>query len=331
MKRTGPVPGAPAEQPRRRRKVKETVGDTASVVELRVAKEDLGRIIGKQGRTAKSIHHSQRRGIARQSQGQSSTSSKSSNPGAAMEPPQWPPRPVAPPARDEPIVALGPIVNRHGIRGEVRLLPHNLDSETVEAAAALLLCWPDGRREPRRVRAARRHKRFVLLQLEGVDDATAAEALVGYCSAPRAALPPAEDDAFYHADLLGCAVVTTAGEALGTVCEMLVTGSNDVCVVRDAAREVLVPMVADVIAEVDVRRPAPASPARCPAGRRRAMRFHVVTLFPELFDSVIEATMLKKGRERGAIDFIFHDIRGNMPLTGTASPTTRPTAAAPAW
>ncbi len=35
--------------------VKETLGDTASVLELRVAKEDLGRVIGKQGRTAKSI------------------------------------------------------------------------------------------------------------------------------------------------------------------------------------------------------------------------------------------------------------------------------------
>ncbi len=35
--------------------VKETQGDTALVLELRVAKEDLGRIIGKQGRTAKSI------------------------------------------------------------------------------------------------------------------------------------------------------------------------------------------------------------------------------------------------------------------------------------
>jgi hypothetical protein len=35
--------------------VKETQGDTASVIELRVAIEDLGRIIGKQGRTAKSI------------------------------------------------------------------------------------------------------------------------------------------------------------------------------------------------------------------------------------------------------------------------------------
>jgi predicted RNA-binding protein YlqC (UPF0109 family) len=35
--------------------VKETEGETASVLELKVAKEDLGRIIGKQGRTAKSI------------------------------------------------------------------------------------------------------------------------------------------------------------------------------------------------------------------------------------------------------------------------------------
>ena len=35
--------------------VKETEGETASVLELRVAKEDLGRIIGKQGRTTKSI------------------------------------------------------------------------------------------------------------------------------------------------------------------------------------------------------------------------------------------------------------------------------------
>jgi len=35
--------------------VKETHGETASVLELRVAKDDVGRVIGKQGRTAKSI------------------------------------------------------------------------------------------------------------------------------------------------------------------------------------------------------------------------------------------------------------------------------------
>ncbi len=35
--------------------IKESESDGASVIEIRVAKEDLGRIIGKQGRTAKSI------------------------------------------------------------------------------------------------------------------------------------------------------------------------------------------------------------------------------------------------------------------------------------
>jgi predicted RNA-binding protein YlqC (UPF0109 family) len=33
----------------------ETTGEGGSVLQLKVAKEDLGRIIGKQGRTAKSI------------------------------------------------------------------------------------------------------------------------------------------------------------------------------------------------------------------------------------------------------------------------------------
>ena len=37
--------------------VKETQGETASVLELKVAKEDLGRVIGKQGRTAKAIRN----------------------------------------------------------------------------------------------------------------------------------------------------------------------------------------------------------------------------------------------------------------------------------
>jgi predicted RNA-binding protein YlqC (UPF0109 family) len=35
--------------------VKEIQGETATILELKVAKEDLGRIIGKQGRTAKSM------------------------------------------------------------------------------------------------------------------------------------------------------------------------------------------------------------------------------------------------------------------------------------
>lgn len=35
--------------------VNEIIGDQTSVIELRVAKEDLGKVIGKQGRTAQAI------------------------------------------------------------------------------------------------------------------------------------------------------------------------------------------------------------------------------------------------------------------------------------
>jgi 16S rRNA processing protein RimM len=170
-----------------------------------------------------------------------------------MEPTDRPPQPVDRPAAGDSLVELGPIVNIHGLRGELRLLPHNPQSDAAAAGVDVVLVDRAGRRESRRVRAARPHKRFVLLQLDGIDDATAAAALIGRTIAvPRAALPPAGAGSVYHADLLGCAVVTTAGEPLGTVREMLVTGSNDVCVVRDARREVLVPLVADVIAEIDV-------------------------------------------------------------------------------
>ncbi len=154
---------------------------------------------------------------------------------------------------DNALVELGAIVNRHGLRGELRLLPHNPASEIADAAEELMLVHRDGRRESRRVRGARRHKLFVLLTLDGVDDADAAEALIGCkVAVPRSALPPAGPDAAYHADLIGCAVHTDAGIALGTVHEVMAMPSNDVLVVRGAGREHLIPLIADVIAELDV-------------------------------------------------------------------------------
>jgi len=50
-------PTAPAHPPMKPKEVdvREISGDLVSIVELRVAKEDLGRVIGKQGQTAYSL------------------------------------------------------------------------------------------------------------------------------------------------------------------------------------------------------------------------------------------------------------------------------------
>jgi len=150
------------------------------------------------------------------------------------------------------LVELGRIVNRHGIRGEVRVLSHNPESNAVVEMSTVLLTRADGSHTQHRVLAARRHKQFTLLHLEGVATANDAEGLIGCgVAVPRAQLPPAGPAAVYHLDLIGCAVRSTTGELLGTVDELIVTGSNDVCVVRGAGREYLIPLVADVIAELD--------------------------------------------------------------------------------
>jgi len=43
------------------------------------------------------------------------------------------------------------------------------------------------------------------------------------------------------------------------------------------------------------------------------MHFRIVTLFPDLFASVLTTSMLKKGQERGALRFSFYNIRDYAP------------------
>ena len=46
-------------------------------------------------------------------------------------------------------------------------------------------------------------------------------------------------------------MVTTDGRALGTITSTFSTGTNDVWVVQDGDRERLIPIIADVVREID--------------------------------------------------------------------------------
>ncbi len=149
------------------------------------------------------------------------------------------------------LLPLGPLVNTHGIRGELRLLPYNPDSTTLRPGLRVVLRREDAQ-ITRQLRSLRRHKRFLLLTFDGCDSLDAAEALVGYelCVAVDD-LPPLRVGEVYHYELVGMAVVTTAGDNLGTVTGVLTTSANDVCVVRQGAAEHLIPLVASVVREID--------------------------------------------------------------------------------
>jgi 16S rRNA processing protein RimM len=151
----------------------------------------------------------------------------------------------------ETLIALGDIVNTHATHGEVRVRPFNPDTTTLVPGSTVVL--RNGvQHQERRIRTLRPHKNFLLVTLEGCDSMDAAEELIGWeICLPETDLPPAGPDEIYHYQLVGMTVRTTLGAEVGTVAEVLSLASNDVCVVRADGREHLIPLIADVVKEID--------------------------------------------------------------------------------
>jgi 16S rRNA processing protein RimM len=150
-----------------------------------------------------------------------------------------------------PLVPLGKLVNVHATRGELRMLPFNPDSATLSPGLTVVL--RRGRAQnAHRLRTLRRHKRFVLLTLDGCDTMAAAQQLVG-CEVcvTEDDLPAVKPGEIYQYQLIGMAVETTAGHHVGVVADVVNTASHSVCVVRAGDRENLIPMVAPIVMTID--------------------------------------------------------------------------------
>jgi 16S rRNA processing protein RimM len=144
-----------------------------------------------------------------------------------------------------PLVPIGYVLRAHGVRGLVRV---HAESDSIASLTRITV----GERELRVVRATPERGDW-LVQLEGVTDRDQAEALRGQpVRARREELPPTDGGELYVADLLGCAVVDTAGAALGTISGTFPGGAHEILVVTDGAREALIPFVEPIIVSVDV-------------------------------------------------------------------------------
>ena len=97
---------------------------------------------------------------------------------------------------------------------------------------------------------------MVIAGLEGIRDRNAAEALKGLrLYVARAALPEADEDEFYHADLLGLKVVMAEGGAeVGTVRAIIPAGASEVLEIDRGPGEqtLLVPFTRAAVPEIDI-------------------------------------------------------------------------------
>jgi 16S rRNA processing protein RimM len=151
------------------------------------------------------------------------------------------------------LLRVGYIAGSHGLHGALRVRTDNPDSTTLGALERLFVETATGRREFKVLSVSALgggHQRVVL---EGVDDVDAAQALRGGAVMVAAAsLPPLKEGEFYYFQIAGAEVILTDGRRLGTIEDIMSTAGHDVWVVRDGEREVLVPVIADVVKAMDL-------------------------------------------------------------------------------
>jgi len=149
-------------------------------------------------------------------------------------------------------LCVGVVVGAHGTGGAVKI--KSFTRRPGDLAAYGPLTDETGGRSYRVAIASGRGD-VMVCRMDGVEDRDAAAALKGlrlYVS--RSALPPTEgEEEYYHADLLGLAVETVAGEALGRVRAVHDFGAGDVIEVSgEAGGSVFVPFTRAVVPKVDL-------------------------------------------------------------------------------
>ena len=155
-------------------------------------------------------------------------------------------------AMDDSLVWVGRVVKTQGIRGQMRVSSGDL--KTFSRGRKLYVKNQEGGVRIFTVESSRLRKEVLVLSLAGVKKIEEAEQLLG-CSVyvqkeDLEALPP---DEFYWHDLRGLRVNTEEGAFLGTLEEVLATGSNDVFVVKKNGKEILIPATDEVVVRVDPR------------------------------------------------------------------------------
>ena len=142
----------------------------------------------------------------------------------------------------------GQIVNTHGIRGEVKLVPW---CDSPEFLCGFDTLYID--EAPIRLRAARPHKGNVLAALEGVDTVEGAMALKGKTVHIDRADVTLPEGRHFLADLIGLRVVDAdSGAELGVLTEVLTPPAHQVYLVKGPQGERLIPAVEEFIVETNV-------------------------------------------------------------------------------
>jgi len=153
-------------------------------------------------------------------------------------------------------VCVAQIGAPHGVRGEVHLRAFTEDAMSVARYGPL---EAEDRSRSFEIAALRPGRNGLVARLAGIDDRDAAARLTNVALyVPRSRLPAiADQDTYYHVDLIGLAAVGPDGTPLGTVCAIHQFGAGDLLEMepeagRKSGPTIVVPFTRAAVPVVDV-------------------------------------------------------------------------------
>ena len=154
----------------------------------------------------------------------------------------------------EEYLEVGKIVNTHGLKGEIKVIPLTDDPKRFLKLKKVYIDKVSSI-EKVEIEDVKFQKTTVILKLKGIDDLNSAESLKElFLKVDRQDAIKLPKDSFFVCDLIGCEVFDDMGKSLGILKEVLKTGSNDVYSVgREQEKEILIPALKTVVKEILIK------------------------------------------------------------------------------
>jgi len=151
------------------------------------------------------------------------------------------------------LIAIGRIAKPIGTRGEVKILPFTEDKQRFSDLQSVWVGENEVAAEQRDIEVVRIDAKQVVLTLRGVDTVEkAAKFRDHYVFVPKANIAQLRTGSYFVDDVIGCEVVTEEQNHIGKVIDLLSLPTQDVWVIRNGAKEILIPAVKAIIRHVDV-------------------------------------------------------------------------------
>jgi 16S rRNA processing protein RimM len=148
-------------------------------------------------------------------------------------------------------LCVGVVTGAHGVRGAVRIKSFTAEPEAIARYGPLMDETGRQRFELTLLGSA---KGVLIARLSGIEDRAQAEGSRGRrLYLLRTALPPTEEEEYYHADLIGLEAVLGDGTRVGQVCAVHDFGAGDTLeLARPDAPPVMVPFTRAFVPRVEI-------------------------------------------------------------------------------